>query len=109
MITEDFVALTSGELHKSGVVLEDRSTHEHLRVHSLLELEMGRVYVSPRGNPVRRLNKTHALMCRGLAVSERPFSKAAQSEPISIGSPNAVPVPCASQKATESADVPARA
>ena len=35
MITEDFVTLTSAGLHSAGVVLEDRSTREHLRVHSL--------------------------------------------------------------------------
>ena len=41
-VTEDFVALTSSNLHTMGVVLKDRITHEHLRCHSLLELEARR-------------------------------------------------------------------
>merc|ERR1740130_905343 len=69
MITEDFVALTSAYLHNSGVVLEDRSTREHLRVHSLLELEMGRIYVSPRGNSLRRVSQTHVLLAEKVPLA----------------------------------------
>ena len=69
MITEDFVALTSANLHNSGVVLEDRSTREHLRVHSLLELEMGRIYVSPRGNSLRRVSQTHVLLAEKVPLA----------------------------------------
>ena len=69
MITEDFVALTSANLHNSGVVLEDRSTREHLRVHSLLELEMGRIYVSPRGNSLRRVSQAHVLLAEKVPLA----------------------------------------
>ena len=69
MITEDFVALTSANLHNSGIVLEDRSTREHLRVHSLLELEMGRIYVSPRGNSLRRVSQAHVLLAEKVPLA----------------------------------------
>ena len=87
MVTEDFVALTSAHLHNSGVVLEDRSTREHLRVHSLLELEMGRIYVSPRGNSVRRINKTHVLLAEKVPLAvdlQDPSSPGSPSQPLRI-------------------------
>tara|TARA_B100000795_G_scaffold253097_1_gene223095 strand:- start:155 stop:856 length:702 start_codon:yes stop_codon:yes gene_type:complete len=83
MITEDFVALTSANLHNSGVVLEDRSTREHLRVHSLLELEMGRIYVSPRGNSLRRVSQTHVLLAEKVPLAV----DLVQDTPGSPGSP----------------------
>ena len=50
------------------------------------ELEMGRVYVSPRGNPVRRLNKTHALLAEAAAhfnggAAARPHRGAPDERP----------------------------
>ena len=69
MVTEDFVTLTSAGLHSTGVVLEDRSTREHLRVHSLLELELGRIYVSPRGNSLRRISQAHVLLAEKVPLA----------------------------------------
>ena len=45
----------------------------------------------------------------GSCASSRACSIAARSEPASIGSPSAVPVPCASSRATDAAATPASA
>ena len=64
LLTEEFVALSSeAELQRTGFTLRDRdSSSEHLRIHSLVELEFKRNYITPGGNQLRRVARDKAVL-----------------------------------------------
>ena len=62
-ITLDFTALTDEkELWSKGFLLEDRVRRQSIKVFSLIELEQGIVYSTPRGNSVVRISRTEACL-----------------------------------------------
>ena len=62
-ITLDFTALTDEkELWSKGFLMEDRVRQQSIKIFSLIELEQGIVYSTPRGNSVVRTSRTEACL-----------------------------------------------
>ena len=60
-VTEDYNELTSSDLWHDGFRLHDRSAGTTLEVHSLVELELGRQYVTGHGNSIVRIDAATAM------------------------------------------------
>ena len=60
-VTTDFTELTDErELWSKGFLLEDKTRGESIKIYSLLELELGVMYVTPRGSSLVRTARTEA-------------------------------------------------
>ena len=62
-VTLDFTELTDEhELLSRGFLLEDRARGESIKIFSLVELEQGVVYCTPRGTSLIRTSRAEALL-----------------------------------------------
>ena len=61
-VTNDYLALSSEKITNLGVNLVDRAAQKTIKVHSLVELELGRLYVTKDGNSLIRTSRHDALL-----------------------------------------------
>ena len=67
-VTEDYNELTSSDLWHDGFRLHDRSAGTTLEVHSLVELELGRQYVTGHGNSIVRIDAATAVLANNVRL-----------------------------------------